>query len=323
MCVFACVLGLFKPLFDTHTPWCSEQGGVDGRQCRQLKASETRGKKRDATAAACPGLTLCWHRFRGAEFVLQGWFGFTGTQCNVWSRFGRRTLLRGLSACTECLVGCPDKDKMKDHQKATKRRHKHLDNVHCFADGLKPPLEACSGLPEQGMCHNGWTHGHRIANLFVFAPSGATIDCALSVPGSAHDSQVAHWGRCCHRLKDTHDETGGTCCVDSAFASANVPHLIRSSEDLSKAQTALERAALTEATSLGQAAEWGTRALQSAFPRLKDHIAFEKQGERAATLKLVPLLHNLRANRVGPNQIQNTHTTHLSKDANCPIKRKD
>ena len=136
---FACVLGLFKPLFDTHTPWCSEQGGVDGRQCRQLKASETRGKKRDATAAACPGLTLCWHRFRGAEFVLQGWFGFTGTQCNVWLRFGRRTLLRGLSACTEC-----------------------LDNVHCFADGLKPPFEACSGLLEQGMCHNGWTHGHCI-----------------------------------------------------------------------------------------------------------------------------------------------------------------
>ena len=75
-------------------------------------------------------------------------------------------------------------------------------------------------------------------NLFVFAPNGATIDCALDVPGSAHDSQVAHWGRCCHRLKDTHDETGGMCCVDSAFRSDNViVSLLSSGLDSAKAET--------------------------------------------------------------------------------------
>ena len=77
-------------------------------------------------------------------------------------------------------------------------------------------------------------------------------------------------------------ETGGVCCVDSAFAAAKVPYLIKSSEDLTKAKTALERVQMTEATSLRQAAEWGMRAVQSSMPRLKDHIAYEEEmGKRS------------------------------------------
>ena len=99
--------------------------------------------------------------------------------------------------------------------------------------------------------------------------------------------------------------------------------MIRSSEDKTKARDVLERLQMTEATSLRQAAEWGMRALQSAMPRLKDHIAYEKNGERSVILKLVPLLYNLRCNKVGLNQIRNTYMQALSKDADYFIKRND
>ena len=65
------------------------------------------------------------------------------------------------------------------------------------------------------------------------------------------------------------------------------------------------------------------RAIQSAMPRLKDHITYEENGERSIILKLVPLLYNLRANRVGLNQIRNTYTPSLSKDADYFIIRSD
>ena len=65
--------------------------------------------------------------------------------------------------------------------------------MYCFADGLKLPFEACAALLKQGMYYNGWTHGHYITNVFVFAADGTCIDCVLNVPGSVHDSQVADW----------------------------------------------------------------------------------------------------------------------------------
>ena len=64
------------------------------------------------------------------------------------------------------------------------------------------------------------------------------------------------------------------------------------------------------------------RAVQSSMPRLKDHIAYEEEGERAVILKLVPLLYNLRTSKVGLNQIRNTYTPHLSKDADFFIARR-
>ena len=91
----------------------------------------------------------------------------------------------------------------------------------------------------------------------------------LNVPGSVHDSQVANWGGVYKRLRELYKKTGGICCVDSAFAEAKVPYLIQSPQDKTKAKNAVDRMRMTEATSLRQAAEWGMRGLQSAFPRLK------------------------------------------------------
>jgi hypothetical protein len=70
-----------------------------------------------------------------------------------------------------------------------------------------------------------------------------------------------------------------------------------------------------EATSLRQAAEWGMRAIQSSFPRLKDRIQYENNGERKVFLLLLPLLYNYRTNLVGLNQIGSTYVPLWTVDA--------
>ena len=202
---FAFLLQLFMPNFNSFTPWV---GRGDGFQFVRIKEGEKRGRKRLVTASACLGLVLAWYRFKGGEFVLQGWFGSTGGHTNTWLRFGRRMLLMSILNIPEAKVGLPTNEKVKFYQEAIAARHSSLVNVYCFADGLKLPFQSCEGLTEQSMFYNGWTHGHYVTNLFVFGADGRIIDAVLNVPGSVHDSTVASWGGTCLKLKEVYERTG-------------------------------------------------------------------------------------------------------------------
>jgi hypothetical protein len=71
-----------------------------------------------------------------------------------------------------------------------------------------------------------------------------------------------------------------------------------------------------EATSMRQAAEWGMRAVQSSFPRLKDRFVYEEGGERQIVLHSMFLLYNLRTRMVGINQIRSFYMPFLTIDGN-------
>ena len=71
-----------------------------------------------------------------------------------------------------------------------------------------------------------------------------------------------------------------------------------------------------EATSMRQSAEWGMRAFQALFPRVKDRIEFESIGQRKLMMKVMILLFNLRARRVGINQILNVYMPSLNVNVN-------
>jgi hypothetical protein len=310
---FKMLLGLFQPLFDNFSPWT---GKCDGSTYKKVTpdTAKGRGKARIITATSCLGLCLAWYRFRGSEFVLQGWFGFTGSHCNVWLRFARRMLLKCLCQHPLSRVRFPSDEAIEKYQQIVLCRHPSLCDVYCTADGCKLKLQSCKGLSEQGMYYNGWLHGHYVTNLFVFGADGRIIAAALNAPGSIHDSTLAYWSGIYTRLEETYNRTKGICCVDSAFASNPNPYLLRSAQDTAKAKDPEEYARLIEATSLRQASEWGMRALQSAFPRLKDELRFEQTGERGRILKLVPLLYNFRLEAVGLNQIRNTYVPAWNKE---------
>ena len=120
---------------------------------------------------------------------------------------------------------------------------------------------------------------------------------------------VADWGRIYGKLKEVYVRTGGKCTVNSAFSKRRAPFLIKSSQQLPYGGE--EILVNEEATSMRQSAEWGMRAFQSSFPRIKDHIIFEENGERRLILKLPVSLFSYRANMVGINQIRHTYLSPL------------
>jgi len=59
---------------------------------------------------------------------------------------------------------------------------------------------------------------------------------------------------------------------------------------------------------LRQCAEWGMRAIQGSFPRLKDKLLFSESLEnRKVFLNLITMLLNFRTRRIGFNQLMSTY----------------
>ena len=102
--------------------------------------------------------------------------------------------------------------------------------------------------------------------------------------------------------------------MDSAFCKSRFEYIIKSSQELPMSATLLDHSINNQATSVRQAAEWGMRAFQGSFPRVKDRFIYEEKGERKIILKFIVYLYNYRARKVGLNQILNTYMQHLSKD---------
>ena len=116
---FQYILQSFEPYFETHTPWVGQNDGCNYKKLTPNK-SKGRGRPRMVTSVSCLGLVLAWYRFRGAGFILQGWFGFTGAQTNVWLRFGRRMLLKALLKMEDAVVAFPTDNKIALYQQAIK-----------------------------------------------------------------------------------------------------------------------------------------------------------------------------------------------------------
>jgi hypothetical protein len=132
---FRSLVELFNPWFLSHTPWTGSQDGTTFKSI--LIGDKCGGWKRIITSTTCLVLVLSWYRFRGSEFQLQGWFGFTGTHANVWLKFGRRGLLRLLRSHPMACVKMPTDKKIADLKAACEDKHPLLKDVYCVADGVK------------------------------------------------------------------------------------------------------------------------------------------------------------------------------------------
>jgi hypothetical protein len=90
-----------------------------------------------------------------------------------------------------------------------------------------------------------------------------------------HDSCVAEWGNVYAKLEPGYRQHGGKCAVDTAFSSKRYPFLVKLSQNNPTAQNREEFARevqvnAAEIPSIRQSAEWGMRAIQWSFLRLKD-----------------------------------------------------
>ena len=173
----------------------------------------------------------------------------------------------------------------------------------------------------QNLFYNGWTHDHYVGGVFCFCPDGTIPIACYNVPGSIHDSKIAELGNIYEKLEDVFNRTGARCTADSAFSRTRAPFIIKSSQTIDPEHNDIQEYQRllrinSEATSMRQAAEWGMRALKSSFPRLKDRFVYEENGEHKIMQKMMIYLYNLRARKVGINQIRNVYMPALNNDVN-------
>ena len=117
------------------------------------------------------------------------------------------------------------------------------------------------------------------------------------------------------KLQKCWEDHHGKVLMDSVFASNMYEFIIQSSQNIPITEGRQAMLLGQQAMSCRQAAEWGMQGLQGLFPRLKDRIIYEENGERAIILKFITLLYNYRVRSVGINQILNHYMPSLSKDA--------
>jgi hypothetical protein len=321
---FNTVCSKFEPVFDAYSPF-----GKDDNVTITLKISK-RGRKRNISAKDCLGLVLAWTRTRGSLAVLQMIFGMTMTNLSTYLRFGRRIVIEVLKNDPMAAIRLPSSDEIHRFMNAISEKHPNLgaEKVWCTVDGLKLMLEQAPNSIIQERFYNGWTYDHYVTNILCFCPDGTIPIAAFNMPGSFHVSTVAEYGRVYSKLEEMYNMYGGKCTADSAFRGAAYPFLVKSSQDplLAQGDTREEveqnvRIQL-EATSMRQAAEWGMRAAQSSFPRLKDRFVYKENGERQRVLYSMFLLYNCRTRMVGIlNQIRNFYMPYLRMDGNAFDRR--
>ena len=301
-----------KPYFDSYSPWLNDETG----QMVVIEQS-TQGRPRIVSVEDCVGLNLAWTRTQGSMMSLQLIFGMTYTPLSTYIRYGRRILIAILKQEDEAKIKLPSIVEVATYQGAIKSKYPMLEGVWCTMDGLKLRIQKASANNVQNRFYNGWTSGHYVSAVIVFCPDGTIPIVCFNVPGCAHDSTIAEWGDIYEKLESIYNTpVKGKCTVDSAFCRRQNPFLIKSSDSDPVTNNPNDIIVNKQATSMRQSAEWGMRGFQSSFPRLYDKIKYEENGERKKILSLCFLIYNLRARKVGINQIKNFYMPALEVNVN-------
>jgi hypothetical protein len=115
-------------------------------------------------------------------------------------------------------------------QEVLRARYLTLTHVWRAMDGLKVTIHKPADDVRQSHFYYGWTHGHYIANLFLFTPDGHIRAAYLNSPGTTHDSTMATMSRIYNQIDDVFYSMEGTAkvVVDSAFVAEDRPLLVKS-----------------------------------------------------------------------------------------------
>jgi hypothetical protein len=233
-------------------------------------------------------------------------FGVSYSVVALFLKFSIRILYKVLLEEEGAKVQLPSVEKIAEYQQLIAVNYPALAGSWCVMDGLKLYIQKSGDETIQNAYYNGWLHDHLVGSVFIFVPSGLIVACTLNAPGSWHDSTIAQNGGLYNDLQTVYDATGGKCVADSAFSLKQCPFIIKSGKR-KLGESAARRTVCRQATKLRQSAEWGMRALQGSFPRVKDRFIFNQDfRDRQLFLHLITLLFNFRTSYVGMNQLQST-----------------
>jgi hypothetical protein len=217
----------------------------------------------------------------------------------------RSLVVRGLKNHRSSKIQFPDQDTMRRFAALVQAREPLVDNIIGFVDGFSAEIQCSSNHLDQNAYYDGYLHDTFVNNVLVFSPEGKVIAAAINYPGSWHDSTVAlNIIDAC----DAHLENYAIC-VDQGFPrSGRLLHKFVGPLNVHTRRNLLPelRAYMLRKhaiyVSLRQAAEWGMRALQGTFARLKSRMTSSKPNRQLLILSIL-YLSNFRAQHVGLNQI--------------------
>ncbi|KAL7748219.1 hypothetical protein RI367_006405 [Sorochytrium milnesiophthora] len=218
-------------------------------------------------------LGLCLHYINSTMRLktLQQIFGLTPAVCSRYLGQGQSVLLHTLRGIAAARILWPNTlAEYERYSALITARADLLQGAFGFVDGLKLPIMT-SGVPDiENAYYNGWTCAHYISNVLTFAPDGTIIHAVLNSPGSWHDAAVSR--PLFALLQERRHE--------------HIPYLGE--------QRRLYLQFQKQLVSQRQAAEWGMRALQGSFGRLKLPLQSTNDHNRLTLLEVCVRLHNLR-----------------------------
>lgn len=107
-------------------------------------------------------------------------YSITASMSKTFICFARRTLVKVLSRDTLACVNIPTTEEIRTFQATIREKYSMLHDVYSFADGLKRQLEQSGDAFVQEILYKEWTHDHYAGNVFVLAPKGAFVACAVN-----------------------------------------------------------------------------------------------------------------------------------------------
>jgi hypothetical protein len=220
------LLDLFAPVFLRYTLHV-----LSGSNIMQLpNPLRHRGRCRTMSPIIVLALVLVWTRTHCSYATLQLIFGKTASSISRWLRFCKRVLLLVLLDVAEAQIRMPSNEKIREYQDAIKIKYPSLQHSWGAMDGVKINIEAPGDDIKPSRFYNGWTHGHYVANIFLFTPDGRICAAYLNSPGTTHNSTMANLSKIYNQIDEVYHRMGGHAkvIIDSAFASEERLSLIKS-----------------------------------------------------------------------------------------------
>ena len=218
---FRFLLHRFAPIYEKYS-FYSEDGRI-----KEVRTNT--GRPRSLNAEAALGLILMWTRTRGVNSSLSLIFGVTLPRVNLWRRFALRVLLSVLKREPSAKIKAPTAEDCESYVRAICDQYAIIGEkrVALALDGLKIPVCKPGCNVRQSAFYNGWTSGHYISNVFVFAPDGRIVAMVVNAPGAMHDSTLMDMGGLYDKMEQWASSFDIRMVVDSAFQYIDRPFLSR------------------------------------------------------------------------------------------------
>jgi hypothetical protein len=292
-------------------------------------AGKPRPGARSLDAAGALGLVLHFLNSTMREISLQQIFALIPTTVSRYITFGLSILLAVLRTIPDAMIKWPGSvEEFQSLNNLIVERHPRLTGAFASIDGLNLPVQTAEDEEMENATYNGWLCEHYISQVLVFAPKGMShcypllrspmawpgvvIAAKLNAPGSWHDSRVAlpiyqklrsRTPDRFYLVADTAFPRGSAQIEGKIRAPIKTGQAIRGTTAQIEEKLAFDR----ELLSYRQTAEWGMRGLQGSFGRLRLPLDIGDKEERGNLLEVCVRLHNLRAQRVGHNQIRTVY----------------